>query len=40
MKKYNKTYEEALEFVRNKRSCVNLNKNFASELQKLELMDI
>ena len=40
MKKYNKTYEEALEFVRNKRSCVNLNKNFASELQKLELMDV
>ena len=40
MKKYNKTYEEALEFVRNKRSCVNLNKNFASELQKLELMEV
>ncbi len=36
MKKYHKTYQEALDFVRSKRSCVNLNKNFAEELQKLE----
>ena len=26
MKKYNRTYNDALEFVRSRRSCVNLNK--------------
>lgn len=35
MKRYKKPYQEALEYVRNRRSCVNLNKNFASELETL-----
>ena len=37
MKKYGKSYSQALEFVREKRSCVNLNKNFAGELETLNI---
>ena len=33
MKKYKKSYREALKFVKEKRSCVNLNQNFARELE-------
>ncbi len=36
MKKYNKTFREAFEFVKSKRNCVNLNCNFARELSDIE----
>ncbi len=36
MKRYLMTFSDALQFVRDKRKCVNLNTNFAEELQKFQ----
>ena len=36
MKRYQMTFSNALQFVRDKRKCVNLNTNFAEELQKFQ----
>lgn len=39
MKKYKMPYNEALDYVKTKRNCVNLNKNFAEELQNIKFLD-
>lgn len=36
MKRYRMSFSDALQFVRDKRKCVNLNTNFAEELQKFQ----